>query len=268
MFGRGGGATSSQTAGGTGGEGGADDGCPTGYLDGKPDVEGCTPVPGPGIKLWFAADDIPNDTKILLWSDRSGTGNDARQPESSLQPQRVVEDGLPRVRFDGGPYLTLQSGFSDLDEGYTMAAVVSRDAGAGELATIMEIKQATGDGLYFIRDGLTDRFLFGYSPTSFTKSQDAVYPAGVHLLMVASQDEDGSVHLRQCGQDVTLTQAMVSHPAATVHGSNAIGISRGNEVLHPHVGTISELLLFNRRLQGAELAALESYLVEKWEICP
>jgi hypothetical protein len=70
------------------------------------------PVPTNGLTLWLSADDVdddgkpddsPDGTRVALWSDRSGQGNDVEQPVAERQPawQRSAIGGRSVLRFDG-----------------------------------------------------------------------------------------------------------------------------------------------------------------------
>jgi hypothetical protein len=62
-------------------------------------------IPGTRLQLWLKADTglIFNGSKISMWKDQSGNGNDAIESDTSSQPVLVNNElnGRPVIRFDG-----------------------------------------------------------------------------------------------------------------------------------------------------------------------
>lgn len=256
--------------GGAGGSGG-DSVCPTGYLDGdrNPDT-GCTEVPATGLKFWYASDDTtPTPEGLGQWADRSGANRNAFQNDTESRPSVIpgALNGMPVVRFDGvDDNLGINAGFSDLEEGITFAAVVSRADGVGpgyDYGTLLDLKNTTTDeGRYFSRYGESSRFVYGISLGSLIPSPDGSFPPNVPVLIVAIH-EPSRARVRICGAE---TEQAVPNPGSVVHDSITVGTNRGDPI-HNYAGDIAEMLFYRYALDASDLARLESYLISKWPIC-
>lgn len=251
--------------------------CPEGYADGDLNpTNGCVPVPSEGLKFWLAADDLPPSADgVRVWEDRSLASRDAIQQDPISQPIAIANGIGTRtaLRFDGEQHMVVAGSFSDLQDGLTFAVVTQRDAGVGPgyaSATLLDIKGGTSvpKGVFFVRRYESDDFHYGIddkndrTPGMFY-APDA-FPADQPLMFVVLQDAD-QVRIRSCGEEVQ--HAAILAPS-TVHDGGSIGKNRATNEPATYTGVIGEMLFYRRPLSDTELALLESYLRDKWDVCP
>ncbi len=250
--------------GGSGGGGGS--GCPEGYADGDLDASnGCTEVPSDGLKFWFAGDDpTPSAIGLRQWVDRSGSNRDAFQDDLPSRPTVMAQslNGLGVVHFDGiDDNLGILSGFGDLDSGITFAVVARRNV-ASIYATLLDMKDSTsGEGRFFSRFTGNDTFVYGGT------GADVISPAGtfaadVPVLFVVVH-EPARARLRSCQNELEVPN---TNPTGIFHDSIVIGTNRGDPARN-YTGDIAEIMFYSRPLDDADLNRLESYLIDKWQVC-
>jgi hypothetical protein len=226
-------------------------------------------VPADDLLLWLRADcDTETDSNGSMTRWQSGVGSLSAVPLDASQQPRLVPDALsrqPAVRFDGeNDQLAVDldihpSAHPDL----TVVAVFSSDTAQGR-----PLRKLYGadDGDYDRAAGLDDRALGGQNYVVFGGVRTGVIgdfrlDAGTTYLTVDSYAGDAFDGWTN-GQ-ATLSAAAVDHgqgPSTFFIGGT------GTTFSEPWKGTISEILVYGRRLSDPERIAVEDYLAAKYNL--
>ena len=208
-----------------------------------------TPPPAvSGLRLWLDASDsdsltVDAEGRVSRW--QSSNGITAAQTKPALQPRRAIDplSGLPVLRFDG---LDDWLSFQLLRDVRTVFVVAREDAHATS-----SFRAVIGDAeaADFTRGG--DRVLY-FHPHSGFAGEDAV--------------------ARINGSPVKPTAArwpeslcLVTSVAAQRLRASLIGSDRFVPDRNWH-GDIGEVLVYNRKLNANEIAAVEAWLRAKWAL--
>ncbi|HIM68343.1 MAG TPA: hypothetical protein EYM45_07245, partial [Verrucomicrobia bacterium] len=206
-----------------------------------------TPLPAiSGLRLWLDASDsdsltVDAEGRVSRW--QSANGITAAQSNHALQPLRATDplSGMPVLRFDG---LDDWLSFQLLNDVRTVFVVAREDAHATS-----SFRAVLGDGeaADFTRGG--DRVLY-FHPHSGFAGEDAI--------------------VRVNGSPVKPTAArwpeslcLVTSVAAQRLRTSLIGSDRFVPDRNWH-GDIGEVLVYNRKLNADEIAAVEAWLMAKW----
>jgi hypothetical protein len=219
-------------------------------------------VPRDGLQAWLSGDRgvVATGGKVSRWTDQSGTGHDATQPDPNAQPtlQAAALKGRPALHFDGtDDVLTVGIDINPAKTpNLTIVAVFSSDT----TATSPHRKLYSHDDGGFDRTvGLDDRARTNYSIFAgtgvvdyFTLSANTVY---------------------QTTDIWTSTQFI-----GRVNGRNTVSVAVGNGAGRPTMqiggnpgfgeywmGGIAEFLVYSRALTAAEQSQVESYLAAKYQ---
>ena len=237
--------------------------------------------PADSLQLWLRADaGIKADANGLVssWSDQSGLGHDAAQPNAGNQPSYVPaasasNHGLPAVRFDGSDGSLNLPGSFGLDN-YTIITV-TRPAATIQVQAESSSGTAGGGG---------ERYLFGGSPgpdaaralVSMGTNGISVYEhAPSYLPPLAVYPGNIGSRFVSAGVRYTAKQAQILVDGVLVHTGLASPQSHvdapvilGGFVYGWYAGDVAEVLVFNRSLSVAEYQSVESYLNTKYCYSP
>jgi hypothetical protein len=263
----GGNAGSSTTGGRSGASAGAEPSSAGGDAAG-----GAGDLPGistDGLVLWFKADAgvMIDGGGISQWTDQSGNGHDATQPDASSRPKlsSSASSALPVIELDGvDDHFELPDFIPPLGDGLSFFAVAARShdstcSGLLELSNGSEI-----DDVSF--DSLGNSFQFEVVSSTAYAAADA-FPQGELRLIEALQTADPiqpMADLRANGAQVG--SGKVQAPLSVLRADNQIGDSLYADC-SPFPGAIGEIILYGRHLDTAERVAVETYLKQKWQCC-
>jgi hypothetical protein len=210
-----------------------------------------------GLTLRLRADQITglsSGANVAAWPDASGNTFNATQATTATQPtwQATAIGGQPGVVFNGH---RLVSSAPAGGATQTLIAVVSWSAASG----VASIRAAdTNGGLQWrILSGKQNLLAQGVADLG---SATTALTAGTPALVATTYDAaTGSAwYLNGVADGTSLT-----HTALTTSGSFIGGKSDGNEYL---VGTIAELLTWNRVLTTSELSSVNTYVSGRYGI--
>jgi hypothetical protein len=213
-----------------------------------------TPAPlrATGLKLWVKADAgiTVAGGSVSAWADQSGNGNHLVQADSANQPLLVVGEvnGLPVLRFDGaGDWLSFTTRLTTIR---TVFWVIRRSPNMTPgyrflLGDVSTSPAATWD---FHSDGTTKLWSGSYTSAAIRDGQTRVDGATINGL-AANRPADLSV--------ISLV---------TTGNVSASTFSRDRTYDRSWWGDLAELVIYDRALSPAEVAAVEEYLAGRYAI--
>jgi hypothetical protein len=218
-----------------------------------------------GLLTWYDAQAITgvaDGDALALWPDKSGNGRDATQDDDMYKPVYVADanNGLPAVRFDTD---WLEAVFSA--DGIELPITVF---------VVHKVTSATMGNQNIIDGGSAGpRFRLGYNPpgeplfATFVNWPPALNaritietPMPDFTVVTALYNEPGARSaLRVDGEEKASSTNMASHRLVDI----TIG-SRTSRDRQWFFGDIAEIIFYERALEDGELAAVESYLADKY----
>lgn len=227
-------------------------------------------IPGAGISVWLRGDQVVAgpDGAVSLWADLAPVAApaDASQAVVGSQPLLLPSDpaigGAPAVRFDGvDDALELPPGFADYTRGVTAFAVL-RPAEGDRWGHVVELAaQGGASPISLSRKGTTTTLR--YRSGSAASDGAALLTGTTWRVLSAVQGANGAVALRQHGLDgATGTAPLPSvawRDAARVGASGASGANVGHLA-----GDLAELIVYDRGLDDADRASVETYLADRY----
>ena len=235
------------------------------------------PTSIPSCSLWLDADDastvVLNGADVLQWQDKSGNGNHFGQAVASRQPLYATagNEFAPRsgVRMTGSAkgWLTASTttDFGTTEDGadqFTIFTVVNQyGVGNNAFQQVYGFGRSSDGsaGSYYILIGTTggDLSLQQGNGPNFAFSWD---PNAGDNIIVQRSNAAGST-LRVTGTVEGTSATKNTNFAGTGH--HVIGYSYLNRTTSHEYG---EMIVYNRSLTDAEMATVETYLQNKWNI--
>jgi alpha-tubulin suppressor-like RCC1 family protein len=244
-------------------------------------------VPAIGLLLWLKADaetGLSDTEPVQTWHDQSGYHHDAVQPEVEKQPVFLesVANGQPAIHFDGsGRHLLIPSSPSLKWNDQMTAVIVAKIRNGAAVARPFFVPQpywfahSEYDFILQNNDNRTSGSV--QTLTSGTSvSQSTVSGEQRNVFVLRYDGDNDVVHLYQNGVllgEQTLTGALANKDYHSNVGlfiglvqSFVPNFSNGTVTPADHGmwGDISEILLYDRALDGTERSVLESSLAEKY----
>jgi hypothetical protein len=236
----------------------------TAYICNDPNA---LPVPQSGLSLWLRGDfgPIVTGAKVTQWIDLSGSTNNAAQATSTKQPTLVnpAINGYPAVKFNGtSQYLSLTSGLSDLTTGAAIFAIISpvgtatktlvtsANAGPADMLSVQTINTQANLNAY---DGIT--------ASSVTTATGALTLSKFQLLEAV---HNGAASATLSVNAAPLITGTVQNLNNTTRTQNYVGAD--NTAATFWNGQLAELLVYSRTVTASEQAAIEGYLVSKYQV--
>jgi hypothetical protein len=192
--------------------------------------------------------------QVTNWADSSGNGNDVLQATSANQPTYNVTDSnlnnQPSLTFDGITQLLRSANYA--------AALVQPN----EIFVVY--KYADNIGQQMLVDGTT-----GGRNAIFTDTAQSRIFAGT---IISSHTEDTNPHILEAlfngASSDTWRDGTQTTPVGDIGAQSMTGITLGaaNTDVSLYAGEISEVLVFNRALDGPERNVVTSYLSAKYGI--
>jgi hypothetical protein len=220
-------------------------------------------VPGnvPGMSLWLdGADpngngtDLVDGSAVSTWVDKSGSGNNGTISYGTVTYTALTQSMLFNSSWFQVPNGTISPGAST----FTIF-VVCRPTGLANYPYVYFAGTPgydTATALIFYPDGQVENGFY----TDFMGKA----PAGTVLInetyLFSSAYNGTSRTLYMNGSPI-----VTGSPGGTKNvgtGSNYIGGGGGN----PFIGTISEMIVFNRTLSDSDRQSVDSYLTSKWNV--
>lgn len=226
------------------------------------------PIPLANLKLWLKADAgvTLNGSNVSLWSDQSGSGNNASQGVAINQPTYVTNqlNGNPILRFDGNDYLSCGDVLDLGTHGYSMFVVYNKTSGVN--ANIVGKTKFDGiPGEYSLGSlGVTDYSSYlnvGITPhASGTFNQSNFLYSTIIVYREAGFNQTNKIYANGTikGQ-ITTNYAVNSLNIATTFtvGATATPAFYLN-------GDIAEIIYYDTNLDGTKQATIENYLKAKY----
>jgi len=223
-----------------------------------------------GLMVWLdAADDdsfvFGSGTTVSKWRDKTGNGYDVSQSTASYMPNRIAYTGTTVdpcfvVDFDGSDNSLSSSATLDLTTTgiYTQIIVFKCDVASGD-AGLISVDSSLSSGMTCHGSGATAaiwRYYGSGGNTLYSTVNTSDYFIGAKVFPGAG----GSVTRVGFQNGTKLTNV-----GATSLGS-ASGVLRIGRQTSYLNGKIAEVLIYNRALSDAEMAWVDTYLNQKWNI--
>lgn len=209
--------------------------------------------------LWLDASDssqmVLSGSKVIAWKDKSGNEFNAIAPSTTNQP--VYLGSNLGISFDGIDDLLLSTDISKgNDDGITVFAVAKASTISGD----EQLKK------WIVSKGSWT----GGAPYALMQNNGGMY-AVVNGKSVKFRHDDMKMHilcLKYTGQAISGEIDGIEFPYSDVtpkSNSDKVGIGCDAAVKFPFKGVISEVLIFQRKLDECEISKVNGYLTHKWE---
>jgi signal transduction histidine kinase len=222
-------------------------------------------VPDSGLSLWLRADKgvIANGSNVTAWKDQGKRQNDAITITDTA-PQLIQKElnGMPVVRFNGrntgmqtGPMLTFPN-----KRGTVVLVARINDSSltsGGGYGTF--VSTYFGKGVTW-QMGATPYILYFYDGIGGSGFPYATTSPHDWLLITLSRNEDNNFNFYRIDERRTSFEVKDNQPDTN---RLKIGYNGRMEVLN---GDIGEIIMYDRVLSPAELSAIHTYLMRKYNI--
>lgn len=233
---------------------------------------GFSPSDVTGLKLWFKADDGPDDPvdgqPVTTWTDKSSSGLNATG-SSTARPiyKTSIINGKPVVRFDGSNDI-LETAALDLSATDKVTVFVVASASAGSNGVFLEMSTTI--------DSQTDSFLL-WRPASNKGAVALRGNIGVSDWTTTSNLTTTPFRLTGFYDKSLSSGEAYAHVNGSLDGSignnsnnsgnfgnRAIYIGSRFGAVAPLAGDIAEIIVYSGIISGADLTAINSYLSTKY----
>lgn len=214
----------------------------------------------PNLILWLDADDFPTLTidtgRVTAWDDKSPlAGNGAVTTGTSAEDptyDAVGFNGLPTVDFDGFDDALVLSGFTNPASDYTLFFAYN------------PVDTSNSQSLLSIQAPFT--FIHTRTMGNLTAYQ---YAGGNFQGNVAAQagDQILAYRLENAGGEIYRNGSIIStgtYVQKDITNNGRLGSESGGSRFYG--GGVSEVLIYNRFLTPTEMLAVNTYLIQKWQI--
>jgi hypothetical protein len=238
------------------------------------------------LAVWLRADlGIVGDASgVSQWQDQSGNGNNATQASAGLEPIPMTgswpgKPALQALRFDGSKEMAASFSAFTSTNGFTLAVAVARYGSNPAFGGIVGAGQflpapscCNGDQAKLFAFGFYDNTHVDFERTCAsimgTVPANGASTYQVQQLSMMYSPSDTLYHLALGGSEVNTDScgagcycAHSAAPNATVASNGMIGNSPDNSRFN---GLIGEIILYKTVLTAADLAAIQSYLRNRW----
>lgn len=224
-------------------------------------------IPVDGLELWFDATVGVHEVNgvVTTWEDRSKNARHALQTAVNYRPKRIVDgfNGKPTIVFDGEDrYLKVPTLPGDFTRGvsiFTIGEQITDDGGCTGM-----FEASNGPEIDDVHLGTWESALLYevYSDTMHPK--DTLLLLGEPQLLAAVQQMNGAVQLRRNSSG--LGEANMLLPVTIPREQVYLGRTAYASCV-PYHGSLSEVLVYSRGVNDAELIQIETYLQKKWDCC-
>jgi hypothetical protein len=222
-------------------------------------------LPTQGLLLWLRADRgvTLEEGRVSEWADQSAQRASAFQQMPELRPRLSSGAGFdrPTLEFDGtDDYLSLPAGFADFSAGATLFGVFEASA-LSSCAAAIELSNGREQDDISLGQYMGRIYYEAFQLNVFGDS----LPVGVAWEVTAVHQPTQLAELRRNGTTNTMFSGFLL-PATITRAQNFIGRSLYDGCA-PFGGRIAELLVYQRALSPAEVAAIEATLQARWNCC-
>jgi hypothetical protein len=224
------------------------------------------PVPVDGLELWFDATVgvTENNGVVVSWKDRSKNARHALQTAVNYRPKLVADglNGKPAIVFDGEDrYLKVPALPGDFTRGVSIFAIGEQAVDNGCTGIF---DASNGSEIDDVHLGVWESALLYEVYSEWLHPTDEPLLLGEPQLLAAVHQMTGAVQLRR--NSSALVDASLPLPVTIPRAEVYLGRSAYQNCV-PYVGSLSEILVYNRGVSDAELIDIETYLQEKWACC-
>jgi hypothetical protein len=263
---------------------GPDDGPVSDAVDGGGGQPPFSPSGVPGLILWLDPARDMTVAPTFRWADQSGAGNDATATAAMIPTVRQAAAGLPpMLDFSGdNQYLSLPAGMRDFTGGVSFfivaapsAPVVTTDVNAMRFLDFSTSYGVEYEAILFARFGIDGSqllyqvYTLQYAPPAYT-APDVVGEYSRQLFEVVEQGGTPAtmVSFRYFKNGTDVGGGMTNVPAVVDRASALIGRSNLHDLYGDpdYRGLMGEMLLYDRALTDDERQAVESWLLDRWQI--
>ncbi len=212
----------------------------------------------PGCLLWFDASKISgNPSPVAAWSDNSGLGHDATQPDANRQPR--FENGV--LKFGGDDYLTvpLKRDWNGTD--WTVFAVASLDADTpANYRGIIGNRFGEGSGAWWSLGTKGDGTLY-LELAAGAGVTTSVLPANSTMCIYCVTKQGQQFSLYRNGR---LMGTATYGDVGGLSNDFRIGMWFGDG--QEWKGDIGEIILYDGAMNAPDRERMEQVLSEKWGV--
>jgi type II secretory pathway pseudopilin PulG len=217
--------------------------------------------------LWLDAADedtiVESGGKVSTWLDKSASGYDVSQATSSTQPSTGASvNGLNTISFDGSDVLVRSNAplNNSATRSWTIIGVMTPTSVSGAQIAVGGDPSSPRIAQY-LRVNSSNYETIGFAGSSAYTDSGGAATAGQTVLLTSVNNSGNSLDLRVNGvSNGSVAMGTQSYSSSTLL---AIG-SRNTSTTNGWIGTISEVIAFDRVLSAEEIAEVENYLNEKW----
>jgi hypothetical protein len=224
-------------------------------------------LPRNGLITWLMADDgvVLSSGNVSQFSDRSGSLNDATQSNAGNRPGYSTSaiNNLPAVTFNGSnQFLSLPPGFSSFSgaaiflvmrANAVAAGARMLDLGNGATSNNVNVQEPTNTGASF--------YVYNGSTASSVTSSNAITLGQFQLLEITHNGTTTAAISTNSVQGAT--SSSMNGINSVVRSSNFIG--QGSAGGNYFNGSLAECLIYNRAVTSLEKAAIEAFLIAKYQ---
>ncbi len=218
------------------------------------------------LQLWLDAYDSSTITEsscsVSQWDDKSGKGNDATQGTGSAQPttDATTQNAKNVLDFDGGDSFVLPSAiYAIANANSTVFMVSKRTTETGSTENLISLEESAGARMFLSYSLAAGAVVY----TNNTAGDGVLTITGV------TNTDFQILRARRSGTTQALTQNGNAE-STNANGADESGVDAAligaNSAGGGLIGSIAEILMYNRSLSTAEISSVETYLSNKWGI--
>lgn len=206
--------------------------------------------------------DTPDGTPMAFWQDMSGNGNDARQLTSASQPtyKTAVVNGKPAIEFRIDDYMyqpATPDGMSEM----TIFIVFNPTSLSQQQ---IYIEWGPANVFHFWLDD-SNSSAACYFPDGEAQ-QSGTWSTGWQLGIARYASPQAIYYKNTTPGSAISASGILPNPATLVGIGAKVNDSGGVVNFAPFDGYIAEIILYDRGLSDAELAKVQTYLLNKYAI--
>jgi hypothetical protein len=222
------------------------------------------------LKLHLDAQTLSTITKdgsdlVSSWADKSGNGNHAAitAPFQPTYSATGISGTLPAINFPSGKLLAVPDIDAD-GAGFALYCVFQRDTDNGTTDQVVVRKFAVDRSWQMIVVGATDRVAMAGSELG--SATDYVATSAQTADLGTAVIAHGGFNLSKLEVGVNNANYATTTAAAIFDNTSSIYLGATSGAAAPLLGSIGEVLLFNRPLTATEHAQVLNYLAARWDI--
>lgn len=201
---------------------------------------------------------------VTQWTDLSGSANNASANAGSAPVLLARNPGIFALNFNGiSQALSLPAGFANFTGGCTLFLVVSPATPAAGARFIDLGNGSASDNLYMSQPSASgaDMHIFRGATDSSVSSSNAITVGQFQLLEGLYSGTATGTIFTNGAQDAQSTSMQTANNIS--RSNNFIGRASGGGNFY--AGEIAEILLYSTQLSASQRAAVEAYLIQKYQ---